>query len=181
MQFIEGSDGDRVQGNSSRVSVLGFGKMDLPAFEVDLAPMQAVLLAHPHPSMDGQKEVRQELFKSVPDGSAKTDLFRVGQEADAPSTFRFPTNAGPGITVDLLIVDANPEDQRECCLPAIPTARSPIPCLRLFGQPCDDVALLDRFHGPRTEFRKELINAQPELVCLLLAVLGLTVCKCIAT
>jgi hypothetical protein len=53
--------------------------MDRPAFEVDLA----VLLAHPHPSMDGQKEVRQELFKSVPDGSAKADLFRVGQNGCA--------------------------------------------------------------------------------------------------
>jgi hypothetical protein len=34
--------------------------------------------------------------------------------------------------------------------------------LRLFRQPSDDVALLDRLHGSRTEFGKELIDPQPE-------------------
>ena len=55
MQFIEGSESDRVQRNGSRISVLRFGQMDLPTLEVDLALLQAVLLAHPHPSMDGQR------------------------------------------------------------------------------------------------------------------------------
>jgi hypothetical protein len=68
------------------------------------------MLAHPHPGMDGQKEVRQELLKSVPNGSAETNLFRVGQESDAPSTFRFAANSRHRIPVDLLIVYANSED-----------------------------------------------------------------------
>src|SRR5436309_6190 len=53
--------------------------------------------------------------------------------------------------------------------------------LSLFGQPSDDVALLDRLHGPRTEFGKELINPKPEFIGLLLAVLRLTVCESIVT
>jgi hypothetical protein len=36
MQFIEGSEGDRVQGNGSRISVLGFRQMNLPTLEVYL-------------------------------------------------------------------------------------------------------------------------------------------------
>jgi hypothetical protein len=39
VQFLEGGDCDRVERDRSWVSVLGFGKMDLPAPEVDLAPI----------------------------------------------------------------------------------------------------------------------------------------------
>jgi hypothetical protein len=51
--------------------------MDLPAFEVDLTPIQAVLFAHAHHRMDRQKKMRQELPKRVLDGGAQTNLFRV--------------------------------------------------------------------------------------------------------
>ena len=47
MQFLEGSESDRVQRNGSRVSILGFGQMDLSTLEVDLAPIQTILLAQP--------------------------------------------------------------------------------------------------------------------------------------
>jgi hypothetical protein len=111
MKFIEGSESDRVQRNGSRISVLGFGQMDLPTLEVDLAPLQSVLLAHPHPGMDGQKEVRQELLEPAPDGSMKADLFLVGQEADASPTLCLSANARRRIPLDLLVVDSNPENQ----------------------------------------------------------------------
>lgn len=52
------SKGDRVERDSSRVSILGLGKMDLPAFEVDLTPIEAVLFAHSHSGMNGQEKVR---------------------------------------------------------------------------------------------------------------------------
>ncbi len=86
---------------------LVLGEIYLSAFKVHLAPIEAVLLAHRHSGVDGQKKVRQELFESVLDCSAKADLFRVGQKADAPSTLCLPANAFRGIPVDLLIVDAN--------------------------------------------------------------------------
>jgi hypothetical protein len=84
VQFLEGGDSDRVERDRSRVSVLGFGKMDLPAFEIDQTPIETVLFADPHPGMDGQKKVRQELLEPMLDGSAETNLLRVGQESDAP-------------------------------------------------------------------------------------------------
>jgi hypothetical protein len=56
VQFLQGGDCDRVEGDRSRVSVLCIGKVDLPAFEVDLTLIEAVLFAHPHPGMDGQKK-----------------------------------------------------------------------------------------------------------------------------
>lgn len=83
--------------------------MNLPTLEVDLAPIETVLLAHPHPGMNGQKEVRQELRKTPPDGRPQADLFRVGQESDASSAFRLAANAGRRIPVDLLVVDAHSE------------------------------------------------------------------------
>ena len=77
------------------------------------------------------------------DGCSRNEPLRVGQESDAPSAFRLAANAGRRISVDLLVVDANSGYQRECRLPAIPAARCPVSCLSLFGQPSDDVALLD--------------------------------------
>ena|ERR1700733_5418803 len=111
MQFLEGSESDRVQ-----VAILGLRQLDLPTFEVDLAPLQSVLLAHPHPGTDGQKEVRQELLEPAPDGSSKGDLFLVGQEAYASSTLRLPANARRLIPLDLLVVDTSPEDIEQTVL-----------------------------------------------------------------
>jgi hypothetical protein len=42
IQFLECGERDRVERNGSRVSVLGLGEMDLPAFKADLAPTEAV-------------------------------------------------------------------------------------------------------------------------------------------
>ena len=97
--------------DGSRVTVLGLGQVDLPTLEVDLAPLQSILIAHPHPGMDGQKKVRQELLEQAPDGSSKADLFIVGQKAYASSTLRLSANARRRIPLDLLVVDSDPEDQ----------------------------------------------------------------------
>jgi hypothetical protein len=85
--------------------------MDLPTIEVDLAPLQTVLLAHPHPGVDGEKEVRQELLEPASDGCTKADLFLIRQESNAPPALRLPTDTRCGIPLDLLVVDTNPEDQ----------------------------------------------------------------------
>ena len=37
----------RIEGNIVRISAFGPGQMQLPALEIDLLPLQAVLLAHP--------------------------------------------------------------------------------------------------------------------------------------
>ena len=50
------------------------------------------------------------------DGSAKADLFLVGQEAYASSTLRLSANARRRIPLDLLVVDTNPEDVEQTVL-----------------------------------------------------------------
>ena len=42
-----------------------------------------------------------------------------------------------GVLCNLLVVDPYAEDERECCLPTVPTGRFPVPHLCLFGQPAD--------------------------------------------
>ncbi len=101
----------------------------------------------------------KEIPESGVDHRPQTGLFRIGQKSHPSRALRLAPDAHRRVAVGLLIVDAHPKDQRESRLPAIPTARSPVPFGCPLYQPSDYVILLDRVRRTRTKDWQELADA----------------------
>jgi hypothetical protein len=108
-------------------------------------------------------------------------LLGIGQEPDSPAALRLLPDAGRWVPLDLLVVLADPEDQGECSLPAVPGSGGPFTLPRLFRQPLHDFILADGIGRAGPEFGAKLIDTQAEFVGLLFAVLGATVFERIVT
>ncbi len=82
-------------------------------------------------------------------------LFFIGQKPNFVVVLRLPLDPGRRVPRDLLVVDANTEDEREGRLPAVPARRLPIARLCLFGQPTDNFLFGNLLGGPVTEDGEE--------------------------
>ena len=59
-QLFESSQSRPIERNIPWVPVLSLGQIQLPTLEIDLLPLQAVLLAHPNSGVNRKQEMRMK-------------------------------------------------------------------------------------------------------------------------
>jgi len=155
LQLFESSQGRPIERNIPRVPVLGPGQIQLPALEIDLFPLQAVLLAHPDSGVNRKQEVRMKPGIGLLEQRL---LLLIREEAHLVVILGLPFDSCRGIPRDLLVVDPDAEDEREGRLPTVPARRFPVARLGLLGQPADNLLLGDLLGRPVSENRKQFVN-----------------------
>jgi hypothetical protein len=138
--------------------------MNLPAFEVDLGPPQAVLLAHAHPGVNRKQKMRQKLRQALCDRFAQGGFLRIGEEPDPSAALGLPADPSCRVALDLLVIDTDAEDQRERRLPSVAATGGPFPLRGLVTEPRDNLVFPDRLPRAGTENGKELVDAKTELI-----------------
>src|SRR5580658_5640212 len=113
----------------------------------------------------------QELREAAVNGRAQTLLLGVGHKPDPPAALGLLPDAGRRVSLDLFVVQTDPEDQGEGSLPAVAGGGGPLALLRLLRQPLHDFILAYGIGRTGTEHGAKLIDAQAEFVGLFFAVL----------
>lgn len=106
----------------------------------------------------------KEARKSFQDDLLEIGLFPIRQEADTAIVLRLAANARSRVSVDLLVVDSNPEDEGKGSLPSIPGGGSPLLGFALVGEPANDLLLRDALHVTRAKLRDESLQFQLKIV-----------------